>query len=70
MPPQKLQMQWFTDSDHNLQFQGAKEFQYKQLTQMLYEERQKTNKKQEEEGGCHVPGFSIFPVPYPTCWLN
>lgn len=42
--PDKLQVQWFTDSDHNINFHGATTFIYKQLTKRLYEE--KIRKKQ------------------------
>ncbi|QSS56507.1 extracellular dipeptidyl-peptidase Dpp4 [Histoplasma capsulatum var. duboisii H88] len=40
VPPQKMESQWFTDSDHSITYHGSSVFLYKQLTRMLY--RQKT----------------------------
>lgn len=37
--PTKMQVQWFTDSDHSINYNGGKTFLYKQLTQKLYEEK-------------------------------
>ena len=39
VPPQKLDVQWFTDSNHNIRFHGANAFLYKQLTGKLWEEK-------------------------------
>jgi dipeptidyl-peptidase-4 len=39
VPPQKLDVQWFTDSDHNNDFHGATKFLYKQLTGKLFDEK-------------------------------
>ncbi|EON69005.1 dipeptidyl peptidase 4 [Coniosporium apollinis CBS 100218] len=39
--PEKMQVQWFTDSDHSIQYNGANEFLYKQLTKKLFEEKQR-----------------------------
>lgn len=37
--PTKMQVQWFTDSDHSIAYNGGTTFLYKQLTQKLYEEK-------------------------------
>jgi dipeptidyl-peptidase-4 len=37
--PTKMQVQWFTDSDHSITYNGGNTFLYKQLTQKLYEEK-------------------------------
>lgn len=37
--PAKLQVQWFTDSTHGIQFGKDSEFLYKQLTRRLYQEK-------------------------------
>lgn len=35
--PQKMQVQWFTDSDHTIEYNGGGDFLYKQLTKKLYD---------------------------------
>lgn len=42
VPPQKLDVQWFTDSDHSNNFHGATRFLYKQLTGKLYDEKRRS----------------------------
>ncbi|KAL1958809.1 hypothetical protein VTO42DRAFT_3646 [Malbranchea cinnamomea] len=37
--PAKLEVQWFTDSDHSIRFEQDGTFLYKQLTRKLYEEK-------------------------------
>jgi dipeptidyl-peptidase-4 len=37
--PDKLQVQYFTDSDHSIGFNGANRFVYKQLAKRLFEEK-------------------------------
>ncbi|KAG0133843.1 putative dipeptidyl peptidase IV (Dpp4) [Tuber indicum] len=37
--PEKMRVQWFTDSDHNIKFHGASVFLYKQLAKALYDEK-------------------------------
>ena len=37
--PAKLEVQWFTDSDHSIRFENDGTFLYKQLTAKLYEEK-------------------------------
>ena len=37
--PDKMEVRWFTDSDHSIKFHGATTFLYKQLTKKLYEEK-------------------------------
>ncbi|KAA8901294.1 dipeptidyl aminopeptidase B [Sphaerosporella brunnea] len=44
VPPQKMDVQWFTDSDHNIRFHAATTFLYKQLTGKLFAEK---NRKTE-----------------------
>ncbi|KAA8898505.1 putative dipeptidyl peptidase 4 [Sphaerosporella brunnea] len=44
VPPQKMDVQWFTDSDHNIRFHSATTFLYKQLTGKLWAEK---NRKEE-----------------------
>ncbi|KKZ67755.1 dipeptidyl peptidase 4 [[Emmonsia] crescens] len=39
VPPQKMQTQWFTDSDHGIRYHGSSAFLYKQLTRMLYTQK-------------------------------
>jgi len=36
--PDRMQVQWFTDSDHGIRYNGASAFLYRQLTKRLYEE--------------------------------
>lgn len=48
VPPQKLDVQWFSDSDHNNDFHGAGRFLFKQITGKLYEE-----KRRKGTGGGH-----------------
>ena len=37
--PEKMSVQWFTDSDHSINYDGATTFLYKQLTKRLFEEK-------------------------------
>ncbi|EAL89855.1 prolyl dipeptidyl peptidase DppIV [Aspergillus fumigatus Af293] len=46
--PEKLQVQWFTDSDHGIRYHGGNVFLYRQLSKRLYEE-----KKRKEKGEAH-----------------
>lgn len=39
--PEKMRVQWFTDSDHNIDFHRAEGFLYKQLAKALYEEKRR-----------------------------
>ncbi|PGH14544.1 hypothetical protein AJ80_05864 [Polytolypa hystricis UAMH7299] len=39
VPPQKMQVQWFTDSDHSINYNGGSLFLYKQLTERLFDEK-------------------------------
>jgi dipeptidyl-peptidase-4 len=41
--PQKMDVQWFTDSDHSIRYDGAARFLYKQLSQKLYDEKNRKN---------------------------
>ncbi|PWW77995.1 hypothetical protein C7212DRAFT_276802 [Tuber magnatum] len=40
--PEKMRVQWLTDSDHNINSPGATDFVYKQLAKALYEEKRRT----------------------------
>ncbi|CUS10777.1 unnamed protein product, partial [Tuber aestivum] len=40
--PEKMRVQWFTDSDHNINYNGASSFLYKQLAKALYDEKRRT----------------------------
>jgi dipeptidyl-peptidase-4 len=47
--PDKLQVQYFTDSDHGIAFNGANRFVYKQLAKRLFEEKMRaTNGSQPQ----------------------
>ncbi|KAF2837030.1 hypothetical protein M501DRAFT_1018431 [Patellaria atrata CBS 101060] len=46
--PEKVQVQWFTDSDHSIVYNGGNNFLYRQLSIRLFEE-----KHREGEGGGH-----------------
>ncbi|KAF2456074.1 dipeptidyl peptidase IV N-terminal region-domain-containing protein [Lineolata rhizophorae] len=48
--PEKLQVQWFTDSDHSLTYNGASLFAVRQLTMKLWEEKN----REEGELGAHA----------------
>ena len=39
--PEKLRAQWFTDSDHSIRYNGATTFLYKQLTDAIFEEKER-----------------------------
>lgn len=39
--PEKMRVQWFTDSDHSIVFHGASGFLYRQLAGALYKEKER-----------------------------
>ncbi|BCS26778.1 prolyl dipeptidyl peptidase DppIV [Aspergillus puulaauensis] len=41
--PEQLQVQWFTDSDHSIRYNGGNVFLYRQLAQRLYEEKKRSD---------------------------
>lgn len=43
--PEKMRVQWFTDSDHSIRFHLADTFLYKQLTDALYHEKNRRTEK-------------------------
>ncbi|KAK2798196.1 diacylglycerol pyrophosphate phosphatase [Onygenales sp. PD_10] len=47
--PQKMQVQWFTDSDHGIRYNGGTEFLYKQLTKRLYEEKKRGGRAEKHQ---------------------
>ncbi|OAX82034.1 hypothetical protein ACJ72_03622 [Emergomyces africanus] len=47
VPPHKLSVQWFTDGDHSISEPTSSLFLYKQLTGMLYEEKNRDPNKHE-----------------------
>jgi dipeptidyl-peptidase 4 len=48
-PPDKVTVQPYTDSDHNIRYGRDAEFMYKQLTQRLFAEKNRKPKKEEQE---------------------
>ena len=42
--PEKLEVTWFTDSDHSIRYNGQNAFVYKQLSKKLFEERNRGEK--------------------------
>ncbi|KAF1988314.1 hypothetical protein K402DRAFT_374166 [Aulographum hederae CBS 113979] len=49
--PNKMQVQWFTDSDHSIRYDGANGFLYRQLSGRLYSEKNRVG-----EGARHAWG--------------
>jgi dipeptidyl-peptidase-4 len=47
VPPEKLQIMPFTDSDHSINYNNQNTFLYKQLTKRLYEEKMRVVGRQE-----------------------
>ncbi|TGZ78455.1 dipeptidyl aminopeptidase B [Ascodesmis nigricans] len=47
--PNKLDSQWFTDSDHSINFHGAGQFLYRQLTGKLYDEKNRKKKQEKHQ---------------------
>lgn len=45
--PERLEVTWFTDSDHSIRYNNQNAFVYKQLSKKLFEEK----KRAEEKGG-------------------
>ncbi|GAB1320006.1 Dipeptidyl peptidase 4 [Madurella fahalii] len=45
--PERLEVTWFTDSDHSIRYNGQNAFVYKQLSKKLFEEKRRA----EEKGG-------------------
>jgi dipeptidyl-peptidase-4 len=39
--PKKMHVQWFTDSDHSINFHGATTLVYKQMAQYFYREKER-----------------------------
>jgi len=46
--PDKMEVRWFTDSDHRITFHGATIFVYKQLTKKLYEEKNRGTRQKHQ----------------------
>jgi dipeptidyl-peptidase-4 len=47
--PEKLQVQWFTDSDHGIRYHGGSVFLYRQLSKKLYEEKKRKEKSEAHQ---------------------
>ncbi|KAF4242545.1 hypothetical protein CNMCM8980_000503 [Aspergillus fumigatiaffinis] len=47
--PEKLQVQWFTDSDHGIRYHGGSVFLYRQLSKRLYEEKKRKEKSEAHQ---------------------
>ncbi|KAL2022510.1 hypothetical protein VTK56DRAFT_5117 [Thermocarpiscus australiensis] len=43
--PEKLEVTWFTDSDHSITYDGQNAFVYKQLSKRLFEEKRREGEK-------------------------
>ncbi|KAL4803382.1 putative dipeptidyl peptidase 4, partial [Aspergillus unguis] len=46
--PEKMQVQWFTDSDHSINYNGGTVYLYRQLAKRLYEEKNRGTKLQHQ----------------------
>lgn len=46
--PEKMRVQWFTDSDHSIAFHGGNRFLYKQLAGALYAEKGRKGGKKHQ----------------------
>ncbi|KAK0630867.1 dipeptidyl peptidase IV N-terminal region-domain-containing protein [Bombardia bombarda] len=49
--PEKVSVQWFTDSDHSIRYNNANTFLYKQLSKKLFEEKKRVG---SSSGGHHL----------------
>ncbi|CUS10766.1 unnamed protein product [Tuber aestivum] len=58
--PEKMHVQWFTDSDHNINFHRATNFLYKQLAKALYEEKRRRPEGNHQWSRRRVEGGSIL----------
>ncbi|KAL2860972.1 prolyl dipeptidyl peptidase DppIV [Aspergillus lucknowensis] len=47
--PEQMQVQWFTDSDHSITYNGGTAFLNRQLAQRLYEEKQRTDEEDQHQ---------------------
>ncbi|KAL5340183.1 putative dipeptidyl peptidase 4 [Aspergillus crustosus] len=47
--PEQLQVQWFTDSDHSINYNGGNVFVYRQLSGRLYDEKRRSNKEDDHQ---------------------
>ncbi|KAL4916759.1 putative dipeptidyl peptidase 4 [Aspergillus aurantiobrunneus] len=47
--PEQMQVQWFTDSDHSINYNGGSVFLYRQLAQRLYEEKQRSDTGEQHQ---------------------
>lgn len=46
--PKKMHVQWFTDSDHNINFHGATSFVYKQMARYFWLEKQRRSESEHQ----------------------
>ncbi|KAG0639685.1 dipeptidyl peptidase IV N-terminal region-domain-containing protein [Tuber brumale] len=46
--PEKVRVQWFTDSDHNMNFHGAELFRCKQKAKALYDEKKRVPEEKHQ----------------------
>ncbi|PWW77998.1 hypothetical protein C7212DRAFT_342419 [Tuber magnatum] len=58
--PEKMRVQWFTDSNHNLDFHEATSFLHKQLSKALYEEKGRTPAGQHQWSRRRVKRRSVL----------
>lgn len=47
--PEKMDVQWFTDSDHNINTHGARAFLFKQLSLHLYQEKNRGGRQESHQ---------------------
>ncbi|KAK5626565.1 hypothetical protein RRF57_002280 [Xylaria bambusicola] len=43
VPPSKMQWRAYTDSDHSINYNGARTYLYKEMTQRLFQEKRRSN---------------------------
>ncbi|KAL4893823.1 putative dipeptidyl peptidase 4 [Aspergillus ambiguus] len=46
--PERMAVQWFTDSDHSIRYNGGRVFLYKQLAKRLYDEKHRRREGQHQ----------------------
>ena len=54
--PEKMDVQWFTDSNHNINTIGARAFLFKQLSLHLFQEKNRGSRKASHQWSKRAPG--------------
>ncbi|KAL2812949.1 dipeptidyl peptidase IV N-terminal region-domain-containing protein [Aspergillus granulosus] len=57
--PEKMQVQWFTDSDHSINYNGGSVFLYRQLAQRLYAEKNRSHKEDHHQWSKRVHAWMV-----------